>query len=136
MLLVAWLPAMYALVPANGSTLGNAELIKLAWVAGAGLAGTILWGGLLGFRRAWSVAALSAPASTALLMCCYVLVMLLGPSSGGGGASADNDNAAGAGVVFLGVPTLLLMAVLLAVGAGAGSLLGILLGRRSAPAAL
>ena len=120
-LLVAWLPTVCSLVSSGGSVLPSTARVVLAWLIGAALSWTVLWGALLGYRRAWPVVLVSAPVGTALLMACYVVAMLASPpASTQGAASPDNDNAAGAGLVLLTVPAFLIMASLLGVGAGAG----------------
>ncbi|MBY8876177.1 hypothetical protein [Actinacidiphila acidipaludis] len=124
-LLVAWLPTVYSLVSSGSSVLSGATRVALAWLIGAALSWTVLWGGLVAYRKAWPVLLVSAPLSTVLLMACYVAAMLASPApSPSDGASPDNDNAAGAGLVILAVPTLALMALLLGVGAGAGWCVG------------
>jgi hypothetical protein len=134
-LLVAWLPAAYTLTPTNGSALTNSALLASVCLLGAALAGTAGWGALLGYRRAWPVLLLSAPISTAVLMGCYLVAVLESPSP----SSTDDsglpqpDNTAGAGLVILTVPTLLVMALLLGAGAGTGWYINALRERRQPP---
>jgi hypothetical protein len=135
-LLVSWLPTIQDLDTTDTAIPPSTARTVLIWLVAAALGWTVLWGALLGHRRAWPVLLLSAPVSTALLMACYVAAMLISPPADTqGGASPDNDNAAGVGLVVFAIPTLLGMGLLLALGAGLGWCTGHLRASRR-PAAL
>jgi hypothetical protein len=124
-LLVAWIPAIYVLAPAHG-VLSSGSLSIVAAFLAAALGATVVWGGLLGYRRDRRSLILSALVGTSILMGCYVVVTLGPPTTAD---TAGNDNTAGAGVVLLTIPTLLGMAVLL----GTGAILGWLIWRVRTP---
>lgn len=116
-------PLLYATVfiaingPADPSTLAVYVLVGLAAIA---VLATGAWGFLVGRRRAlrwlWRAAAIG----TAAQIFCYVLAMLAAPSSDG----SAQDDAAGAGLAILTVPTALVTLTLLWLGAGVGALSG------------
>jgi hypothetical protein len=83
-----------ALLPACGYVLGRAQRWTYVWV-------------LTGY--VW-----------VLLLALYVVTMLAAPPSG----ASDNDTAAGAGLVILGVPLLFVVGAIVGIGAGAGRLVG------------
>jgi hypothetical protein len=74
---------------------------------------TLAWGAHLGRASRWVIAAVSVPVGAVALGCAYVLAFILGPDS-------NADQEAGAGVVLLGIPSLLGLGVLVAAGAGIG----------------
>ena len=63
----------------------------------------------------------------ALLLAWYIGAMLSTPAADG----SDNDTAAGAGLVILGVPALVVVVALVGLGAGVGALVRALARRRS-----
>jgi hypothetical protein len=83
------------------------------------VAATIAWGALLGRRRAFHWLWIAAAVGTFTLMFGYVVAMLASPQQNVG---ADNDNAAGAGVAILTIPTAAAVLALLWLGAGIGLL--------------
>jgi len=72
---------------------------------------TLLFGGRLGRRGHWRELGLAALAGTAELLFLYGVAMVVSPDP-----NNTNDIAAGAGVVILSVPTLLVVASLLGLG--------------------
>jgi hypothetical protein len=80
-------------------------------------------GYILGRARRWMYVWMLVAYVWMLLLVLYVVTMLAVPVAGG----SDNDTAAGAGLVILGLPLLFIIGVL--VGAGAG--VGLLVGRRT-----
>jgi hypothetical protein len=72
---------------------------------------TLRFGGRLGRRSHWRELGLAALAGTAELLFMYGVAMVVSPDP-----NNTNDIAAGAGVVILSVPTLLVVASLLGLG--------------------
>lgn len=89
-------------------------------LAGVTVVGALVTSGWLGTRRRWVQVLLFAAALTGALLAWYVAAMLAVPIPAG--QPDTQDDAAGAGVVLLAVPTVLLVAVLCSVGAGVGAL--------------
>lgn len=77
-------------------------------------------GYLLGRYRRWLYAWVLSGYVTVLLIALYVLAWLMVPPP----AVGDNDTSAGAGVVFLGVPTFVIVGFLVNVGVVAGLIAG------------
>lgn len=108
-LLVAWAPVLY-IFAVSGSTATTGLYIGLALGALAVIA-TISFGWHLGADRRRIVDVLLAGLiGTVALLSTYVALMLSQPDT------PESDNAAGAGVAILGVPTLSLVVVLLGAG--------------------
>lgn len=103
---------------------GLEALIVIIGLAAIAVLATVAWGFLVGRRRATAWLWPAAAAGTAVQMFTYVTAMLAAPQSP---RDANNDTAAGAGLVFLTIPTGILILVLLWLGAGIGALSRILL---------
>jgi hypothetical protein len=84
-------------------------------------------GYVLARARRWPYVGALVLYITGLVVVLYVIAMVTAPT---GGASS-NDTAAGAGVALLAIPSLLLVAICVGLGAGASQLVGVLSRRRS-----
>jgi drug/metabolite transporter (DMT)-like permease len=112
-LFVAWIPVLSALLLNNASsTLDIAIGGSLGSVA---LLATLIYGGLLGRHRRWRDVGFATLAGTAALVVCYVVLMVSAPDP-----NNTNDIGAGAGLAIFGLPTLLLVGMLLGLGAAVG----------------
>lgn len=115
--LVAWLPAAGATARHHSE---NEPLVRALVICGAvATICTLLLGGVLGWTRRWRHGVALTVAGTAVLLVSYGLAMVAFADSN----DTTADNAAGAGVVILTVPTMAIVAALLAVGFGVGYLL-------------
>jgi len=76
---------------------------------------TVLFGGAVGRVARWRELAAATIAGTCALLFWYAVAMVSQPDPNG-----NNDQAAGAGAVILGVPTLIVVASLLCAGRGLG----------------
>lgn len=109
-LLGAWLA--FLVIAAGGTSdlpdWAAAPTIVLAAIA---VLATLGWGAVLGKLKAWRTLAKSAPVGAAVLCFWYVVAMI---------SSNDPtaDDAAGAGLVLLGVPALIVVVLLLGIGGG------------------
>ena len=119
-----WMMGLGLWVPASGVSItfwrhdSAVLIVALAASGGIGALSTVVVGYLLGVRRLWRHLLVSLGAGTIAMLCWYVVAMVaFAPSN-----DTSSDNAAGAGVVILGIPTLLLIGIFLALGAGAGRL--------------
>ncbi len=120
---VLWFLALGAWVPAVGLTNAIAKATapvvgSLAVSGGIALGMTVVVGFLLGRRGWWRHLGLAVLGGTGALLFWYVVAMI---------AFADPndptaDNAAAVGVIIFAIPTLLIIALLLGVGAGLGRL--------------
>lgn len=112
-LLGAWLLFLTLAARGTSTVPGWAVLPTIALGAVAVLS-TLVWGAVLGKLRSWRTVATSAPAGAGVLALWYVVAMV---------SSNDPtaDNAAGVGVVMLGIPALVLVALLLVVGGAVGA---------------
>jgi hypothetical protein len=75
---------------------------------------TLGWGAVLGRLRSWLLIAASAPVGAGVLAFWYVVAMVYSNDP-------TADNAAGVGLVLLGIPALVLVALLLVVGGAVGA---------------
>lgn len=103
--------------PGRGAAIVSVSVI--ASLAAVAVLATLAWGYLVGRRRATVWLWPAAAAGTAVELFSYATAMLAVPQSPG---DANNDNAAGAGLAILAVPTALLILALLWLGAGIGAL--------------
>jgi len=106
---------MFLTLAAHGTSTVPDWALRPALALGAGaVLSTLTWGAVLGRLRTWRMVAASAPAGAGVLAFWYVVAMV---------SSNDPtaDNAAGVGVVMLGIPALVLVALLLVVGGAVGA---------------
>lgn len=111
-LLGAWLLFLTLAARGTSTVPGWAVLPTIALGAVAVL--STLWGAVLGKLRSWRTVATSAPAGAGVLALWYLVAM----------ASSNDptaDSAVGVGVVMLGIPALVLVALLLVVGGAVGA---------------
>ena len=110
LLLGAWLAFLTFAAGGTSDLPGWAAAPAIVLAAIAVLA-TLGWGAVLGKLKAWRVLAGSAPVGAAVFGFWYVVAMI---------SSNDPtaDDAAGVGLVILGVPVLVLVALLLGIGGG------------------
>ncbi|MCW2938557.1 MAG: hypothetical protein JWN00_1542 [Actinomycetia bacterium] len=112
-----WVPVAVGMArPTPQPALSTSGLVTVEALAGLGVAFTVGWGALLGRRRAWLqlVASVALGAGLLLFWYVYAMIVLAGP------ADATADNAAGAGVAILAVPSAVVIALLLMLGCGVG----------------
>lgn len=109
-LLGAWLAFLTIAADGRSDLPGWAAAPTIVLVAIAVLA-TLGWGAVLGQLSAWRTLAKSAPAGAAVLYFWYVVAMV---------SSNDPtaDDAAAVGLVVLGVPAVIVVALLLGIGGG------------------
>lgn len=112
--LVAWVPGLIIVAKTTGgATLHGSQLAVPGVLAAAAVIGTVAFGFVLGRRKLWSQLAFAPiPGAAALLFWYVVAVVALAPARDSG------DTTAGAGVVFLVIPTAVLLAILLWFGGG------------------
>jgi len=132
--LSAWMVVGIALVaaaPADGGAVVRAQvrsdLEVMAGLAVFAVVATVVWGAMVGRRHEYRWLWLAGAVGTGVLMLGYVLAMLAAPMNG----TADNDNAAGAGVAILILPTAAAVLSLLWFGAGIGLLSRLIIRSRS-----
>lgn len=115
-LLGAWIPALVWLHDQHAS---SGVLIEVGAVLG-GLAvlASLGFGALLGFAGLWKRAALASLFGAGVLIFWYSAITLAAPDP-----TNQNDHAAGAGAVILGIPSLVLVALLLFAGGASGRLI-------------
>ncbi|HEX3929963.1 MAG TPA: hypothetical protein VHW64_04625 [Nocardioides sp.] len=121
-LALVWWGMLDASRPEQGEALSSGLLrsglalgvLVLAYLPASGYA--------LARARRWPYVGALVLYISALLILLYVIAMLTAPTDGG----TSNDTAASAGVVLLAIPTLLLVAVCVGLGAGASALVGVL----------
>lgn len=117
--LAAWLLYGAGVLAADGgSTPGRVAFDALVGLAGVAVLATCAWGFLVGRRRATRWLWQAAAVGTGVQMGCYGVAMLAAPSPDG----SEQDNAAGAGMAILTIPTALILLALLWFGAGFGVL--------------
>jgi hypothetical protein len=113
---VAVLLVMVAVAPHQ--LLARRQLLVIVMVASVVLLATVGFGMALGYGGRWLQVGVAALAGTATLAFWYVAAMISTASPDSGA-----DNAAGAGVVILGLPVLAALTLLLYLGATMGWLL-------------
>ena len=118
--LAAWLPVTVAILiamdPARRG--GHSDDIAIVTSIVVAVALCLAWGFMLGWVRYWTQVLLSTALGSVAVLVSYVGAMIAAASP----TDTTVDNAAGAGVVIIAVPTFAVLAVLLAVGAGLGRL--------------
>jgi hypothetical protein len=115
----SWLIAgtvFLAVGPPGGST---TDIVVVAGLAGLAVLVTLGWGALVARRRATRWLWRAVAAGTTVQLFTYMTAMLAAPQSPG---AADDDISAGAGLVVLAIPTAVLIAALLWLGAAVGAL--------------
>lgn len=99
----------------------SVELQRAGLFLGLGVLALLsVCGFILGRARRWTYVWMLTGYVWALLLALYVVAMLAAPTNGGG----DNDTAAGAGLVILGLPMLFIVGIFVGIGAGASLLCG------------
>jgi hypothetical protein len=118
--LASWLLAgtVFLAVSSPGDP-GRVAIVVIAILAAVAVLATLAWGCLVGRRRATVWLSPAVAAGTAVQLFTYVTAMLAAPQGPG---DANNDNAGGAGLAILAVPTAMLILALLWLGAGIGAL--------------
>jgi hypothetical protein len=118
--LAAWLPVTVAILKAMDPAQrgGHADDVAIVTSIMVAVVLCLVWGFTLGWVRYWTHVLLSTALGTVALMLSYVGAMIAAASP----TDTTVDNATGAGVVIIAVPTFVVLAVLLAVGAGLGRL--------------
>jgi hypothetical protein len=112
-LLGAWAPVSLVLAHTDRLTTSRRPLgVLLACVS---VLSTIGFGLVLAKRRRWAEVMIAAVLGTSVLAAWYVVAMLANPQPDG-----TEDIAAGAGLVILAVPTLLVVLAMLVIGFLAG----------------
>lgn len=110
-----WVPATgvaHSLAPRNSLTTGAALLGSAA----IGLVFTVVVGFVLGRRRMWQHIGIATGLGTGALLFWYIVAMIVfTPAS-----DASSDNAAGAGLVLLFIPTLVAISAVLYLGGVVG----------------
>jgi hypothetical protein len=117
-----------AVVPAANAGTDTSEAIlrgRLTLAVGSVVL-LLVCGYLLAYAGRWVYVAALTLYVWGLLLAWYIGAMLMTPAADG----SDNDNAAGAGLVILGVPGLFVVAALVGLGAGLGAVVRALARRR------
>jgi hypothetical protein len=114
-LFLAWIPVVTALILHSASP--TVTVVVGTAVGSVSLLATLIYGGLLGRNGRWGEIVLATIAGTAGLMACFVALTVTAPDP-----SNTNDIAAGAGVATFGLPTFVVVAILLSLGGGIGRL--------------
>ena len=126
-LLVAWYPTALWMNRhhASDESIGHVA-VALGVLA---ILSTLIFGGLLGFRRLWKRTLHAALWGTGTLVVAYVLAMVTAPDPTG-----TNDDAAAVGLIILGIPAALVLTLLLLAGASFGRSIRALLAKASSRA--
>jgi hypothetical protein len=121
----AWLLVLAAAETATAITAlqanGVLDRSSAAVLLGAGclaVLATVLWGGVLGRAGRWRQLGMSAVAASATVLVGYAVIMIAAAPA----TDSSVDNETGAGFAILAVPTFLVVATLLALGALAARL--------------
>jgi hypothetical protein len=112
-LLGTWL--LFLTLAAHGtSTVPDWALLPALTLGAVAVLSPLAWGAVLGRLRSWRTVATSAPAGAGVLVFWYVVAMV---------SSNDPtaDNAAGVGILLLGIPALVLVTLLLVIGGAVGA---------------